>query len=812
MFKMSASSQWSNQLQWVRGLARHLGGPAQAKPQLVSLTAEAGHPTAEISLLDANFLVVAEGVGTLHASVRPGLYVVQYKAGRTVKDVQVSVPPGTAEYFVPIPSLSTRTTAVPTSSTDIGKRLNATAAELSRTVHRHISDGCQLFIFVRRLAESTYQGSSEGLFDLSIRSLAGEVLLDFRETGATDSDGISRGCNIAIAPGAYILRVNAGPVGNLEQAIHVAEGWQTQLLLNSVQYGSEGFIGADLRRGAVLMSRVGAGFNPFDEAIGWVEAAKVSLAGGTAAAPMEELRRAVKEAAELRSASPHVDDLLHHKFTNPMLGILGGHLLLLQHAPDIELLREVISNLEILVPGHPDVQALRYAASLPTDGAPILAPPMLRSSWRAIIDRTVTDPDLLPAGSYADRIATRTWGGGAWLLWKAPPAPRPQAARYVLSGREARSTTAEALQRLFAVLSKILPRQNTEQYLLTLAERLGLEAAEKKLLRYVAGIVRQSQCSEDVATSPLVAGLSERLYTTTYGLLTGRRLPSSQQMLAWLGEQRQTGFQEEAVVNALGMPRSVLSNAVNHLSTLLEGDLVMANPRVCFDRILPKDLDKVRPDAPIPGAQTKAAFEWAKLWDVGQTLRVRFMSGTPDQQAIVKKFVPQWSEHANLKFVFSNDLNAEIRIAFVPSDGAWSYIGTDCKDIPTSQPTMNLSWQDEGVVLHEFGHAIGLIHEHQNPLGGIKWNKPAVYADLKGPPNYWDEPTIDNNMFRTYSKDQINGTSVDKASVMLYEIPKSWTTDDWSSKANEILSQTDKDFAHDQRNYPFKGARKPHGG
>jgi hypothetical protein len=67
-------------------------------------------------------------------------------------------------------------------------------------------------------------------------------------------------------------------------------------------------------------------------------------------------------------------------------------------------------------------------------------------------------------------------------------------------------------------------------------------------------------------------------------------------------------------------------------------------------------------------------------------------------------------------------------------------------------------------VLHEFGHALGLIHEHQNPVGGIQWNKPAVYADLGGPPNFWGKATVDNNMFATYAKDQING-SVRKTTV-----------------------------------------------
>jgi len=36
---------------------------------------------------------------------------------------------------------------------------------------------------------------------------------------------------------------------------------------------------------------------------------------------------------------------------------------------------------------------------------------------------------------------------------------------------------------------------------------------------------------------------------------------------------------------------------------------------------------------------------------------------------------------------------------------------------------MNLGFLDGGTAAHEFGHAIGLAHEHQNPAGGIQWNE-----------------------------------------------------------------------------------------
>lgn len=230
-------------------------------------------------------------------------------------------------------------------------------------------------------------------------------------------------------------------------------------------------------------------------------------------------------------------------------------------------------------------------------------------------------------------------------------------------------------------------------------------------------------------------------------------------------------------------------------------------PRVCFDRILPADLRKGPPPIEIEGQTPRAAFERRKLWKVGQVLRVAFLEGTNDQHDIVRRFAPEWSKWGNIKFDFVHNDKPDIRIAFDENDGSWSYIGKDAETIHKSKPTMNFGWLDEGVVLHEFGHAIGMIHEHENPLGGIKWNKEAVYRDLGGPPNNWDRETVDANMFAVYARSQVNATEVDKLSIMLYEIPKEWTLDGFSSKPNEVLSQGDQTFIGDKRNYPLDGPR-----
>lgn len=236
------------------------------------------------------------------------------------------------------------------------------------------------------------------------------------------------------------------------------------------------------------------------------------------------------------------------------------------------------------------------------------------------------------------------------------------------------------------------------------------------------------------------------------------------------------------------------------------------NLKICFDRILPRELNRPRlknlnsssaiQRPPAGGHPTRMALEKKKLWVNGSILRVKFMAGTPDQHDIIKKFAPEWSDFGNIKFDFNNSPDAEIRIAF-EDDGSWSYIGTDSLNIPRNTHTMNFGWLDKAVVLHEFGHALGMIHEHQNPLGGVQWNKPKVYSDLGRSPNFWDKESVDHNMFETYDMDQINGTVVDNKSIMMYFIPTEWTTDGFSSGENDELSNVDKTFIGDSKNYPL---------
>ena len=214
-------------------------------------------------------------------------------------------------------------------------------------------------------------------------------------------------------------------------------------------------------------------------------------------------------------------------------------------------------------------------------------------------------------------------------------------------------------------------------------------------------------------------------------------------------------------------------------------------------------------NAPIEGAE-RAAVLRATKWQPGTAISVTFLSGSDGLKARVRAVAEEWVAPgmANLSFHWVDDLDADIRIAFRAGKGSWSYLGTVCRQIASPEPTMNYGWLTDAstddevrqVVLHEFGHALGMIHEHQNPDGGIRWNEAAVINDLSGPPNNWDIATIRSNVLDKYGSDDVNSTVVDARSIMMYPIPAAWTDGVFSAGLNGELSNLDKSLIRQE--YP----------
>lgn len=256
------------------------------------------------------------------------------------------------------------------------------------------------------------------------------------------------------------------------------------------------------------------------------------------------------------------------------------------------------------------------------------------------------------------------------------------------------------------------------------------------------------------------------------------------------------------------------------------------NMKICYDRIIPeKDqgpvepvLRKMREDVLLrhSGAKTpreaftdldptqvipapRMAVIAAKKWPAGSHLKCRFLEGSATQKAKVIHMAKIWEQYANIHIDFVTTKDETVRIGFQSGQGSWSAIGPDALNtqyFKKTEPTMNFGWltddtddtEYQRVVVHEFGHALGCIHEHQSPNEHLDWNVEAVYAQFSGPPNNWDKKTIDANILQKYSPKGINATIFDRHSIMLYQFPAELFKNHVGTPLNTHLSKKDEAF------------------
>lgn len=202
--------------------------------------------------------------------------------------------------------------------------------------------------------------------------------------------------------------------------------------------------------------------------------------------------------------------------------------------------------------------------------------------------------------------------------------------------------------------------------------------------------------------------------------------------------------------------------------------------RACLARRLPSAVE----------VEEMAAIT-SNLWPAGKTFRVGLLGGTEAARSAVARAARVWESVANVHFKFVASAPADLRISFVPG-GSWSYVGLDCAKVPAGYPTGNMGWPDDpGRDLHELGHALGLVHEHQ--WSEIPWNREECYRFYGSPPNNWSRQMVDQQVLARIPTDVLTTTRQwDGKSIMEYPIPRQLVADPaFATGWNQSLSRAD---------------------
>jgi hypothetical protein len=227
-----------------------------------------------------------------------------------------------------------------------------------------------------------------------------------------------------------------------------------------------------------------------------------------------------------------------------------------------------------------------------------------------------------------------------------------------------------------------------------------------------------------------------------------------------------------------------------------------------MQRPVDDDLAQAAPAPAAATAETEETRAWtpggpvalrAKVWKTGMTLRVKFLNGPSSLRKRVLDVATEWTRFGNLRLELVRKGDAELRVSF-DEDFSWSYVGTDCLGVPLKEATINLGRlknttdpvEFRQIVLHEFGHALGLEAAQTSPLALIPWNKRKAYeyyAKLG-----WDKSTVDRNIFAKHDRRRVTYGPADPYSIMYHPVPREATDGKTDIYPGNELSDGDKQF------------------
>ena len=222
---------------------------------------------------------------------------------------------------------------------------------------------------------------------------------------------------------------------------------------------------------------------------------------------------------------------------------------------------------------------------------------------------------------------------------------------------------------------------------------------------------------------------------------------------------------------------------------------------------------QLAPHEPGRDATVPAQAAFLNKWPINELsvffITSQFGASITDRLAgIVMERVEEWSKVCKMKFRRTrNPADSQIRVNFLPRQGHSSFVGRQNLDPQLrNRHTMNLDMNlstinkayEQGVILHEFGHAIGMLHEHQSPTSTLRFGSMARLLAHFGPLGLNTEKLIRDNILTRYGRGIERFSEFDPLSIMTYSIPDSvMAPGSRGIHHNLELSALDKKFANE---------------
>jgi len=382
----------------------------------------------EIRVYDSALQPVDRGVGTLERkNLPPGIYRVELRAGASSDEKLIRLEPGqiyedlNLQLFfasvVPLPSTRTFDQQHLAALQDLSVRLRVPSATATT----------ELVVLIRVVSAQNASRSDIDFSGYTIRLLNAKLnpVPEFSEALEVNQHYGWCGVSAGLEAGGHLLRIESTSTKKtIDQALFLPAGWQTVVCIPMGPHGPM------LEACSLQMLPTGqGGFMPtlelnMDLALS-LEVATTGLAAGRSLVPRVQ-----------------IGELLARKFWNPMLGIIGAYCMFdpttssndtpnspktnmvfkLKSRDDAPLLKEVLDNLNTLMPGHPDVAAIaefyREATGIETRSPePVAWPPTLCIGYKQLASISDVGRPLFEENSLAARARTWLTPCGPWTAW-----------------------------------------------------------------------------------------------------------------------------------------------------------------------------------------------------------------------------------------------------------------------------------------------------------------------------------------------------------------------------------------------------------